>query len=276
MNFAGAKALLADDSVPALPKASSSTVFGRMNKVEHNTLTLGFGISMFSTRMQNYEDAGEDRHVWHQSDGMTYLFNSDRAQYDNGYWPTVDIDRLAGTTVNEDDAIPSNLFNGSPFASGVTLGGRYSAVGFLLHPAGDSLTAQKAWFLFDDKVLCLGSGITDTHGAPVEAIVENRKLNATGDPGKSWHLTIDGKAYELSSSSELAEIASAHWVHLHGPLPGSDIGYWLPGPTTVKLQEETRSGRWSDLHGVQRLGGKLASHRLSRSEGLRRRPRRRA
>ncbi len=246
-----AKALLTNDAVPILSNASRSTIFGRMNKVEHNTPTFGFGISMFSNRMENYEDAGENRHGWHQSDGMTYLFNGDRAQYDNGYWPTVDSDRLAGTTVNEDDAIPSNLFNGNPFAGGVTLAGRYSAVGFILHPAGDTLTAQKAWFLFNDKVICVGSGITDTHGAPVETIVEDRKLDATGDPEKSFQLTVDGKAYGLSSSSEAAEIANAHWIHLHGPVPGSDIGYWFPTPATVKLQQESRSGRWSDLHGAQ-------------------------
>ena len=242
-----AKAILADDSVRVLPRPSRSTIFGRMNKVEHNTPTFGFGISMFSTRVQNYEDAGENRHGWHQSDGMTYLFNNDRAQYDNGYWPTVDSNRLAGTTVNEDDAIPSNLPNGSSFAGGVTLGGRYSAVGFILHPAGDTITAQKAWFLFDDKVICLGAGITDTHGTPVETIVENRKLRDAGA-----QVTVDGRRYQRSSSSESTDIANAHWVHLRGSLPGSDIGYWFPKSVDVKLQEESRSGRWSDLHGAQR------------------------
>jgi hyaluronate lyase len=243
---------LTSASVAVLAPDPRSTVFGRMSKVEHGTPTFGFGISMFSTRMQNYEDASENRHGWHQSDGMTYLFNDDVTQYDDGYWPTVDSNRLAGTTVDEDDAIPSNLFNASSFAGGATLAGRYSAIGFVLHPAGDTLTAQKAYFLFDREVVCLGSGIEDTHGAEVETVVENRKLSRTGAPRERWHLTIDGKPYQSEASGRPSVIPKVHWVDLSGPQPGSDIGYWFPDPVTVNLLVDERSGRWSDLHGAPR------------------------
>ncbi len=243
--------LMADDSIAVREKQTRSTIFGYMNKVEHNTPNFGFGISMFSTRMQNYEDAGENRHGWHQSDGMTYLFNTDREQYDNGYWPTIDSDRLAGTTVNEDDAIPSNQFNQSAFAGGATLAGRYSAVGFILHPSGDTLTAQKAWFLFDKEIVCLGSGITDTHGSGVDTIVENRKLNILRAPIEVGRVTIDGSVYPFRSEKP-SNIPQVHWAHLNGPVPGSDIGYWFPQPTALKLQEAVRTGSWSDLHGTAR------------------------
>jgi hyaluronate lyase len=246
------EAILTSDSVAVLAQGSRSTIFSSMSKVEHNTPSFGFGISMFSTRMQNYEDAGENRHGWHQSDGMTYLFNSDLTQYDNGYWPTVDSNRLAGTTVDEDDAIPSNLFNANSFAGGATLAGRYSAIGFVLHPAGDTLTAQKAYFLFDREVVCLGSGIEDTHGAAVETVVENRKLSRTGASGEPWHLIIDGKPYQQDVPGRTSIIPKVHWVDLGGPEPDSDIGYWFPDPVTVNLLLDERSGRWSDLHEAPR------------------------
>ena len=241
--------LMTDDSITPLKKETRSTIFGYMNKVEHNTPNFGFGISMFSTRMQNYEDAGENRHGWHQSDGMTYIFNADREQYDNGYWPTVDGGRLAGTTVNEDDAIPSNQFNQSAFAGGVTLADRYSAVGFILHPAGDTLTAQKAWFLFDKEIVCLGSGITDTHGSGVDTIIENRKFNIRSASPKAGRVTIDGSAYAFRSA-EPSSLSQVRWAHLSGSVPGSEIGYWFPKPTALTLREGVRSGSWSDLHGT--------------------------
>ena len=42
-----------------------------------------------------------------------------------------------------------------------------------------SLTAQKAWFMFDDEVVALGSNINAHDGVPVYTIVDNRKSNET-------------------------------------------------------------------------------------------------
>ena len=42
----------------------------------------GFGISMCSSRIYNYESInGENLHGWFTGDGMTYLYNSDLNQF---------------------------------------------------------------------------------------------------------------------------------------------------------------------------------------------------
>ena len=56
---------------------------------------------MYSQRVGNYEFGNtENKKGWHTADGMLYLYNQDFAQFDEGYWATIDPYRLPGTTVD--------------------------------------------------------------------------------------------------------------------------------------------------------------------------------
>lgn len=56
----------------------------------------------------------------------------------------------------------------------------------------DGLTARKAWFFFEDGILCLGAGITMSKGFPVVTTVEQNIFGGKPTSGDNWvrHRTI--------------------------------------------------------------------------------------
>ena len=214
-----------------------------MDKVTAVQPGFSTSLSYYSKRTGNYESInGENLKGWHLTDGMTYLDNADWNQYNGTFWCTVDSERLPGTTVTAGSTPAQSLRNGNSFAGGADMSGLYGAVGFTLQPGnGQTLVANKAWFIFDDEVVCLGSGISSTDSAAIETIVENRKLDAAGDN----LLTVNGTAEPTAAPWSSTQGVS--WMHLAGSVAGSDIGYYFPGGTTLSLIREARTGSWSQL-----------------------------
>lgn len=215
--------LLADSGIPARGELLGSWIFAGMDRVAHLRPGWGFGVAMHSSRIYNFESINnENLHGWHSSDGMTYLYTNDLTQFSDGFWPTVDPQRLPGTTVVAGSMPRSNQVGGSPVAGGATVDG-YSAVMMQLRPSGGQLNAKKSWFLVDDAVFALGSDIGST--APdqhVETIVEDRLI--TGDP--AFTVAEDGK-----------------WACL-----GGDLGYFFPNGGGWKSERADRQGSWREIN----------------------------
>lgn len=77
-----------------------SWVFAAMDRVVHRRPGWALGLAMHSSRVYNYESINtENLRGWHTTDGMTYLYNDDLTQFSDNFWPTVDPQRLPGTTV---------------------------------------------------------------------------------------------------------------------------------------------------------------------------------
>jgi hyaluronate lyase len=214
--------LLADKSVPSRGDFSGSWVFGGMDRVAHQRASWAFGIAMHSTRIFNFESINiENLHGWHDGDGMTYLYTADLAQFSDGFWPTVDPQRLPGTTVIAGTTERQSQTGSSPIAGGASVDG-YSSAMMLLSPGGVPLEAKKSWFLLDDAVVALGSGIrSKAAAAPVETIVENRMLH--GKP--VFASAPDGK-----------------WAFLENA-----AGYYFPNGAGWKTAEVERQGAWGEI-----------------------------
>ena len=212
--------LLADDTVEPAGEPRGSWIFAAMDRVVHRRAGWSLGIAMHSSRVYNYESINnENLCAWHSGDGMTYLYSGALTQFSNNFWPTVDPQRLPGTTVIAGSTARQGQTGGSSIAGGATLDG-WSAVMFQLRPDGRQLDANKSWFLFDNEVVAMGSGIRATaDGKPVETIVENRLLN--GD--EAFTAADDGA-----------------WAHLEGA-----AGYIFPGGAGWKQAREERQGSWS-------------------------------
>jgi hyaluronate lyase len=215
--------LLADTSIPARGELLGSWIFAGMDRVVHLRPGWGFGIAMHSARIYNFESINQENlHGWHSGDGMTYLYTGDLTQFSDGFWPTIDPQRLPGTTVVAGSIPRSNQVGGSPVAGGATEEG-YSAAMMQLRPAGGQLTAKKSWFLLDDAVIALGSDIGST--APeqhVETVVENRLL--AGEP-----------AFTVAEDSK--------WACL-----GGSLGYFFPNGGGWKSARVERRGSWRDIN----------------------------
>lgn len=240
--------IMNDPTIMPADELVGNKVFPQMDRVVHRRPGFGFSISMSSSRIYNYELInGENLKGWYLGDGATYLYNNDEAYYRDDYWATVDKYRLPGTTVGTQPrsaASGANYLSTMNWVGGVTLG-EFGVAGMQLRAFGSTLTAKKSWFMFDNEIVALGSGITSSDGFSVETIVDNRKLNRDG----SNSLVVDG----LSKSSGLGwaeTMSSVRWVALKGNVLGSDTGYYFPRTASLKGIREARTDTWHSINSM--------------------------
>ena len=223
------KQLMNDTKVPVADKPVFHKQFPSMTRVVHSRPDFTFAISMYNHIVNNYEAInGENMRGWNMAAGMTYLYNGDLCQYSDNYWPTVDAHRLSGTTVRQHSETPRHTVNGDSWVGGTSLDGLYGITGMYLKPAGQTLSAKKSWFMFDDEIVALGSDIDSSDNVAVETIIENRKLK----PDNSNTFTTD---------------EAAVWAHLSGNDANSDLGYYFPDSEMYFTRGE-RSGSWREIN----------------------------
>lgn len=255
-----ASQILADDSIQPRSTYALTKVF-TMDKAVHVNDDFGFAISMHSDRTYGHELINsEGKRTWNTSDGMTYLYDEDTRQYADGYWAAVDPTRLSGITAEHVDlgvGTGDRTKNIYPWTGGATL--QDDGIGAIgthfrtLSKAGSSTRngtdVKKSWFVFGDKIVALGAGITSTTGNGVESIVDNRKIGLDGEN----RLAVNGQEVELELNTAVSGEASpnmgtkvkADYITLAGE-NGSKIGYYFPGSAEVNLLKEQRTGKWSD------------------------------
>lgn len=222
-------------------------VLANMDRVVHHRPGFTFAISMHSDRVYNYENIhGHNKCGWYTGDGMTYLYNGDLAQYSEAFWPTVDMTRLGGTTVARGAKPTHRLLNRRNWVGGVEWEKRYGAAGMWLAPQKHSLQARKSWFMFDDEIVALGSGISCKDKRVVETIVENRKLKKSGK--NAFTMDNEKKSVQLGWTETMKDVS---WAHLAGNVPGADIGYYFPSPVALKAKREARTGTWKDISDLE-------------------------
>jgi hyaluronate lyase len=245
-----AKTILNDSSIASRNDHYISKVFPKMARAVHQRPGFGMAVSMSSNKVARYEaDNGENRKGWHTGDGMTYLYNADINQYSDQYFSTVDYYRLPGTTVDiitRSNSEGEDTTTGRSWVGGVNFKGKhYSSAGMELQGMNVSLKANKSWFMFDDEIVAIGSGITSSDNRTIETIVDNRKINSTGTNaftvGSSTG-TVQLNAFGSASSTHV------NWLHVAGNTSGSDVGYYFPQSSTIKSKREARTGKWSAVN----------------------------
>ncbi|MFB7010834.1 MULTISPECIES: polysaccharide lyase 8 family protein [unclassified Streptomyces] len=243
-----AKAVLNDRTVEAEARTTGHFVFADMDRVVHRRPGWACALSLSSKRISAYEAGnGENLHGWYTGDGMTYLYDGDDlGQFNDGFWPTVDPYRLPGTTV--DTRQRSDLGTGAgtstyrpanAVAGGAVLDGRYGAAAMeVIGAQGTTLRAKKSWFLLDNAVIALGTGITASDGRTVETIVENRNLGTDGRHG----LLVDGVRQPVDQGWT-RDFERARWAHVEGV-----GGYVFPEGTALRALREQRTGTWRAIN----------------------------
>ncbi len=232
-----AKAVLADDAVKPAPAKAQHFQFPNQDRVVHRRPGWTFALALSSKRMARYESGnGENLRGWYVGDGMTYLYTDDQSQFFDAFWPTVDAQRLPGTTVSTKPREPlgSGPGTGTVAAFAEWVGGAsyqktIGAVGMHLINHDKSLQARKSWFCLSDAVVALGAGIVGTDGYPVETVVENRKSTA--------QLLVNGR----TATNQLYD--DPRWAHLNGV-----GGYLFPTKARVRAHREDRTASWSEIN----------------------------
>ncbi|MDJ9036605.1 polysaccharide lyase family 8 super-sandwich domain-containing protein [Enterococcus faecalis] len=214
----------------------SLNVYGSMDRVLQKNNEYAVGISMYSQRVGNYEFGNtENKKGWHTADGMLYLYNQDFAQFDEGYWATIDPYRLPGTTVDTRE-LANGAYTGkrSPQSwVGGSNNGQVASIGMFLDKSneGMNLVAKKSWFLLDGQIINLGSGITGTTDASIETILDNRMIHP--------------QEVKLNQGSD----KDNSWISLSAANPLNNIGYVFPNSMNMlDVQIEERSGCYGDIN----------------------------
>lgn len=187
-----------------------------------------FVISMSSSRIYNYECINsQNMKGWYIGDGMTCLYN-EKNRYSGKYWSDVDPYMIPGTTVDRQERIAATIrqsneyLSSEDFVGGAVLDGRYMAAAMCLesyHSDGNfaaddkfadspleyggpppkhdcTLKAKKAWFCFEDEIVCLGTDIRAEDGYPVITVVENLPVDNCGG------ITCEDKIMSLQNIGE--------------------------------------------------------------------------
>ena len=229
--------------------------FASMDRVAAHRNGFSFGLSMSSTRVGGYEintTSPTNLKGWYTGAGVTYLYlgNPD-TQYMDDYWATIDWYHLPGTTadlsplsVRPQDAVTG--VTDQNWVGGAQVDKTYGVAGMSAHPNGTQLYAKKSWFMLDDKIVCLGAGITSISGGEVDTTVENRKLGKTGTTA----FNIADTAYSLTAPTTWANpvtvstSTSPTWCVLDGV-----AGYYFPeGASNLQAQFVAGSGAWTTIN----------------------------
>jgi chondroitin AC lyase len=189
-----------------------------------------FSVKMCSERVIGAESCNsENLQGYYLGDGATYLYQSGK-EYEN-IFPYWDWKKIPGTTTQQDDKeLPVLTASGyripSNFVGGVSDGKTGVAV---MDYDRNGLSARKAWFIFNDQIVCLGAGITSTTGLPVTTSVNQSFLNGG--------VLVKAKS-EKTIPSESSESVSPKWI-LH-----DQAGYFFPEGGNLKLETKTVTGSW--------------------------------
>jgi hyaluronate lyase len=220
--------------------------FPSMDRVVALRNGFGFGLSMSSSRIANFESInGGNLHGWYTGNGMTYLYlgNSDN-EFNGDFWPTVDPNHLPGTTL---EVVPTTNAPGEAtkttqnWVGGAQVSNTYGVAGMSLASVDTTLVGKKSWFMLDDEIVCLGAGITCGGAYEVDSVVEDRRLG-TSPTNNFW---INGARIPpvMGWSSN---IVNASWCALDGV-----GGYYFPGgATNLYAGFVANTGSWSQINSI--------------------------
>jgi hyaluronate lyase len=231
-------------NAPSLPPGQFH--FPSMDRVVALRNGFGFGLSMSSSRIANFESInGGNLHGWYTGNGMTYLYlgNSD-TEFDGDFWPTVDPNHLPGTTVEVvplADAPSEAKTTTQSWVGGAQVANTYGVAGMSLASVNTTLVGKKSWFMLDDEIVCLGAGLTCGGAYEVDSVVEDRRLGAS--PTNNFWINGVKIAPVMGWSSN---IVSASWCALDGV-----GGYYFPGgATNLYAGFIANTGSWSQINSI--------------------------
>ena len=225
------KEIYSSTSIVAWQPTPHAEVFGAMDRAFQYGTEYGVSISLSSTRVAKYESINTANETgWYHGDGMIYIHTGDYL-YDNSYFFWAEPHLMPGTTVNTSRRNPNNIhpmiMNADPYAGGAKQD-RYAAVGYIMKydptslgtqgagtfadPQSDAkITAKKSYFLFDDEIICIGTGINDFSGDNVLTVVENRAW------GENDVLSVNGSAVTAPVTPQTTlDARTMHFTNMGG------------------------------------------------------------
>ncbi|CXP42105.1 polysaccharide lyase 8 family protein [Staphylococcus aureus] len=240
------KSLMEDSTISTNGLTQQLKIYNDMDRVTYHNkgLDFAFGLSMTSKNVARYESInGENLKGWHTGAGMSYLYNSDVKHYRDNFWATADMKRLAGTTTldNEEPKSTDVKKSSKTFVGGTKFDDQHASIGMDFENQDKTLTAKKSYFILNDKIVFLGTGIksTDSSKNPVTTI-ENRKANVY-------------KLYKDDTQTTNSDNQETNSLFLESTnSTQNNIGYHFLNESKITVKKESHTGKWSDINKSQK------------------------
>ncbi|HCY5048868.1 TPA: hyaluronate lyase HysA, partial [Staphylococcus aureus] len=239
------KSLMTDNSISKNGLTQQLKIYNDMDRVTYHNkdLDFAFGLSMTSKNVARYESInGENLKGWHTGAGMSYLYNSDVKHYRDNFWVTADMKRLSGTTTLDNEILKDtdDKKSSKTFVGGTKVDDQHASIGMDFENQDKTLTAKKSYFILNDKIVFLGTGIksTDSSKNPVTTI-ENRKANG-------YTLYTDDKQTTNSDNQE------NNSVFLESTDTKKNIGYHFLNKPKITVKKESHTGKWKEINKSQK------------------------
>lgn len=199
-----------------------------------------FDVRLVSTRTMRCEYGNEENlKTYFMSDGCTNMVVNGNEYA--GIFPVWNWARIPGVTAPQLKEIPKAKSSWqtpgtSTFAGGVS----DSLYGVTAYSYNDTYSdintgANKAWFFFDDEIVCLGAGIQSTSAEPVFTTINQCLLS-----DKQPIISYNKQQTELSTGTY--NYSSPEWA-LH-----NQIGYVFPQGGDILVSNQVQTGNWYDIN----------------------------
>ncbi|SEI56677.1 chondroitin AC lyase [Dyadobacter sp. SG02] len=222
---------------PSYNVAPEHVHYWRTDYTVHHRPGYMFGQRSISNRNAKSEMGnGENIKGYYLTEGANYIaVNGD--EYYN-IFPVWEWNKIPGTTVPGITTYPVRTswgvnFGTVPFVGGVS-DGTYGASAFAMSDYGT--TAKKAWFYFDNEIVCLGAGINSSAAQAINTTV-NQCL-----------LKTDVTVSDASNNVSVLNNGSRDYAgNLKWALQGN-VGYYFPQAGLVSLSNQSQTGSWSSIN----------------------------
>jgi len=216
--------------------APAYTHYYRSKFSTHNREAFLFTVLTTSDRTEKTEMGnGENLKGLFLADGATnFMVNGD--EYYN-IFPVWDWSMIPGTTVPaKTNLTPTGTWGtlGTSVFTGGVSNGAYGAHVFAMNDYDTEV--KKAWFCFDEEVVCLGAGLTSSATQKVNTTLNQCLLD--GDVV----VAQNGATSMASKGSKISLDNSVDWLW------HDQVGYVFPDGGNLMLSTQTQTGSWADIN----------------------------
>ena len=202
----------------------------------HNRKNYDFSVRCVSTRTIHDEAAnGEGLLSTYLAEGA----NNIRVFGDEYYniFPVWEWDKIPGTTTPEGEKRNSYVENGetghTSFVGGSS-DGKYGVMTYLMDDHG--VKAHKGWFLFDEEIVCLGSGIENSTQKKITTSINQCHLKND--------VVLLSKRAKVKKSDDVSNFKQSY----EGYIWHNNIGYYLPAATRINMKAGVQEGSWNRIN----------------------------
>lgn len=212
------------------------TQFWHSDYTVHHRPGYFFGLRNVSNRTAKSENGnGENLKGYYLSEGATNITVSG-TEYHN-IFPVWDWARIPGTTVPVITTFPLRTAWGVNFGTAAFSGGvsdsLYGATALAFNDYNTQ--ARKAWFFFDNEVVCLGANINSTAAQAINTTVEQSLLNG---------------AVTVSSNGSVSTLAAGSYSYNNNLkwATHNGISYYFPAGGNIQLSSQAQTGTWNSIN----------------------------